>query len=52
MPTTLLQPLIWGTITFVIAIPIIYFMTNEINWKFALWLAIGTTIGRLIGILI
>ncbi|NYT19266.1 MAG: hypothetical protein GKC08_03120 [Methanosarcinales archaeon] len=52
MPAPLLQPFIWGAITFAIAIPIIYFLTNEINWKFALWLAIGTTIGRLIGILI
>jgi len=49
MPTPPLQPLLWGVFTYLIAILILYFMTGEIRWKFAFWLAVGTTLGNILG---
>ena len=47
-----LYPLMYGLLTFIMAIPIMYFFTNEIKWKFALIMAIGTVIGKLIGMVL
>ncbi|SES92995.1 hypothetical protein SAMN04488587_1636 [Methanococcoides vulcani] len=52
MPTSHIHPFIWGAMTFILAIPITYFMFNEIKWKFALCTAIGTMIGAFIGSLL
>ncbi len=49
MPGTHFHPLIWGAMTFILAIPVSYFMFSEIKWKFALVMAIGMTIGAFIG---
>jgi hypothetical protein len=49
MPGTHLHPLIRGAIAFILALPVTYFMFNEIKWKFALATAVGMTIGSFIG---
>ena len=45
-------PLMYGLLMFVVAIPVMYFFTNEIKWKFAIGMAIGTVIGNLIGMIL
>jgi len=52
MTSSHLHPLIWAAMTFILAIPITYFMFNEIKWKFALATAIGMTTGVFLGSLL
>ncbi|MBP2029835.1 putative membrane protein [Methanohalophilus levihalophilus] len=46
------HPLIYGALAFLISLPVIYWLTGEIRWKFALYVAIGATIGNFIGSMI
>jgi fucose permease len=47
------HPLIWGTITFIMGIPIVYLMSEERQWRSAIGraflIAFGITIAATIG---
>ncbi|MCD4800706.1 MAG: hypothetical protein K8R01_03840 [Methanococcoides sp.] len=53
MSHSTLHPLVWGLITFIMGIPIVYFMSEEPQFrsviKRAFLMALGFTIGATIG---
>ncbi|MCD4800958.1 MAG: hypothetical protein K8R01_05140 [Methanococcoides sp.] len=53
MSYSTLHPLVWGLITFVMGIPIVYFTSEERQWRSAIkrafLIALGFTIAATIG---